>query len=158
MKNTLTLLFVILFSLSLSARSSHLPTVDFYNIPGTWIITSLKVDKSVTFAKSRNRTRGGKLTLEFNREYKVRVNETNVVFFYRVNNNNVIITDKYKNFTLNRKHRFDEIEIIGGLREGCLHVKYVKKGLGGSTNNKGYRMCKIEDFPAPTTVREPYKF
>jgi len=144
--------------LTLIAITSVLNAQSFNNITGTWYITSPKEYKSVSFANDRNGERGGKLTLEFNREGKIRVNESGKIYAYRVKSGKLQIAKDRRQFDLKRKNRWDIIKVIGRLDNGCLHVKYEKKGLGGYSARDGYKMCKIEDMPKPTYVREPYKF
>jgi len=139
--------------LSLSAYG-----ITFKEITGTWTITSLKQDKSVTFAKDRNRDRGGSLTLEFNRAGKVRVNESSNIYFFELENGLLKITVEHQNFVLDRKNRIDILNFTGKLDNNCYKVKYENKGLGGMYYKKGYRMCKIEDYPKPVQITQPYKF
>jgi len=149
-KITMILMAMALVGTALMARGG--------NMAGTWTFGSPKGDRSITFGKDRGRQKGSEFTLEFNRQGKVRINETGSVYFYRMKNGQLELTDKRKNFDLNRKNRIDVLRFSGSLDNGCKLMKYTNKGMGGSTSKRGYRMCKVESFPQPTYQREPYKF
>ena len=138
----------------LLALSLILSADNFGDMKGTWKVSSLEYGKSVTFGKDRNRERGGSIIVSFNREQALVDNGRN--YFYRVYLGMLQITDKEINFERDRHNRIDTLKIMGTLRGGCKQVKYMKKGLGGSYYKKGYRMCKIENYPSPVYIREKY--
>jgi hypothetical protein len=140
---------------------SSLSAASLNNIYGTWVMTS-KYERSTTvFGKDIEHNRGGELTLEFNKQNKVRVNETGSIYYFYVKNGKLYFSDK-KSYIRNssqygKKYHIDVLKQTKS-NGNCIIVKYDKKGLNGYYKKEGYKMCKVENHPQPTFNQNPYQF
>ena len=151
------LLISLLLSLSLQAQSFSERT-----ILGVWKIASQKPNGRIWFGKDFGRKKGESWTLVFNREGRLKVEETGTVYNYEIVDGKLKIymtRVSYNGYIKKRKDQYDLMEITGRF-EGCPVVKTTVKNMNGIKKKEGIKMCKIENMPIPTYQRDiqDYKF
>ena len=131
------------------------------NIVGEWRIEGYKENSTVqfgTYTSKRNET----LTLLFNKVGKVKVLETNDIYFYEITHGDLKIyqqkTYKYGNVR-KLKNRYN-LMTLTSKKEGCYIMKTTALKLHNSYKTKhGVKICKINNIPTPVTyTQESYKF
>jgi len=151
------LLMSLLLTLTLQAQS-----FTQRSILGVWYISSAKANGFISFGKDLGRTRGQVWTLLFNREGRLKVQETGTVYHYEITGGSLKIYMSrvgYNGYVTKRKNQYDLIQITGKY-EGCALVKTVVKKINGVKKKEGFKMCKIEEIPTPTYQRNinDYRF
>ncbi len=151
------LLITLLLSLTLQAQS-----FSQRSILGVWQISSPKANGFVSFGKDIGRERREAWTLIFNREGRLKVQETGSVYNYEIVGGKLKIYMTrvgYNGYITKRKNQYDLMQITGRY-EGCFIVKTVVKKITGIKKKDGMKMCKLEEMPTPTYQRgiEDYKF
>ena len=151
------LLATLLFTLTLSAQSFSERT-----ILGVWQISSVKTNGFISFGKEIGKERRETWTLIFNREGRLKVQETGTVYNYEIVGGKLKIYETrvgYNGWETKRKNLYDLMQ-IDGRYEGCYVVKTKVKKITGIKKKDGFKMCKVEEMPTPTYQRgiEDYKF
>ena len=151
------ILVSLVFTISLYAQSFTQRA-----ILGVWQISSPKANGFIAFGKDIGRERREAWTLIFNREGRLKVQETGAIYNYEVVRGKLkIYTTRvgYNGYITKRKNQYDLMKIAGRF-EGCLIVKTEVKKIPGLKKKEGFKMCKLEEMPTPTYQRgiEDYKF
>jgi len=151
------LLVSILLTLSLHAQN-----FTQHSLLGVWKISSTKANGFISFGKDIGKQRREAWTLIFNREGRLKVQETGSVYNYEVVKGKLKIymtRVAYNGYVTKRKNQYDLMKITGRY-EGCLVVKTEVKKITGIKKKDGFKMCKLEEMPVPTYQRgiEDYKF
>ena len=129
---------------------------------GVWKISSVKANGFVSFGKDLGRNRGEVWTLIFNREGRLKVENTGRVYNYEIVGGKLKIymtRVSSTGYVSKRKNQYDLMEITGRY-EGCYVVKTVVKKINGVKRKEGFKMCKFEEIPTPTYNRgiQDYRF
>ena len=129
---------------------------------GQWEISSVKPNGFVSFGVDISTSRGDSYTLLFNKTGEVKNETTGEVYNYELQGGNLKI---YKTCTYSHGNKFKEKYRYDLLRitqryEGCLLVKIVRKKMVGYNDKKGYKWCKVEEYPQPvyTSPVQKYRF
>ena len=151
------LLMSLLLTLSLHAQS-----FSQHSILGVWKISSQSANGFISFGKDIGTQRREAWTLIFNREGRLKVQETGSVYNYEIVGGKLKIYMTrvgYNGYITKRKSQYDLMQITGRF-EGCPVVTTTVKKITGIKKKKGIKMCKIEEMPRPTYQRgiEDYKF
>jgi hypothetical protein len=129
---------------------------------GSWELSSVNLNSTVSFGKYHGKQRGEILELVFNPQGRIRVLNTNDVYNFEIEDGQLKIyeTKVYKNsYKVKYKYRYDLFKIVGDF-EGCKEIKVAKKKIPGYTSRYHLKMCKISNLPQPTYKEEisKYKF
>jgi len=151
------LLIALFLTLTLQAESFSSRT-----ILGVWQISSLSPNGFIYFGKDIGKERRESWTLMFNREGRLKVQETGSIYNYEVVSGKLKIYMTrvgYNGHISKRKNQYDLMEITSHF-EGCPLVKVKIKKITGVKRKEGFKMCKVEEMPTPTYQRgiEDYKF
>lgn len=144
MKFIILLLFA-LFSLQAQNFSKR-------SLLGSWELSSVKSNSSVSFGKYIGKQRNEVLELLFNTQGQMKIVNTGDIYNYEVVQGQLKIYDTkvYRNnYQVKRKNRYDLMKIVSRF-EGCPVVKIVKKKIPGYKSKYDLKMCKISNYPQPT--------
>ncbi len=128
---------------------------------GSWEISSVKQNKTISFLDFIGKKRNEVLELLFNPQGQMKIVKTGEVYNYEVVKGQLKIYDKkYKNnYRVKRKTYYDLFKIIGSF-ESCKLVKLVEKKIPGYNPKRNLKMCKISNLSQPTYQENisKYKF
>jgi len=116
---------------------------------GTWELSSVKLNATISFGKYLGKQRGEILELVFTPQGSLKVLNNGDVYNYEIVSGTLKIyeTKVYKNnYKVKNKNRYDLFKIVGNF-EGCKEIKIVKKKIPGYTSRNNLKMCKIAKFP-----------
>ena len=125
-----------------------------HSLIGVWEISSLKLNGTVVFGKDYSIQRGSSFEVAFKPNSKAKNLTTGTLYQYELKNGLLKIYQiRERNGYLYKDRRYDLFKIIGNY-EGCYRVKIIKKGIPGFYFRKGYKWCKIGNYPIQTTRSE----
>jgi len=145
------IILLLALTLSLFARGS-----EFNDITGEWVLKSINGYSTVQFGLVSSKGRGSELTLRFSPNESVFVVNHDTRYYYKIKNGNLHLTTEEKSHKQN--NRTWKVDIITGFmsKNGCVVIKYQKKGMGGYYKKKGYLMCKRVNYPTPIHTMQRY--
>jgi len=122
---------------------------DFTQIFGTWSLEANNLSKSV-FIKSYS-DRGEQLKLFFDMDGTVTSINDNKKYFFDIKNDLLYISDKKRYLrnalNFNKKYHVDIIKIQKSKNHMCFDFYYKSKNITGYYSKKGYKFCKILNYP-----------